>query len=153
MVEQTVKESGRDARGSCLSSAYVWTSSSVFVNSLSTSSKSNEQNERLTTSVEVFDVALVPLCCCVTSLFASPTLTVDNRSQRMNLCNVLMLFRLQKVIVDNFFYSPIQSACLAAWPWTIWENFSNKKSAWCKYIAVLWCNREVPIWLVVCQAL
>ena len=65
--------------------------------------------------MEVFDVALVPLCCCVTSLFASPTLTVDNRSQRMNLCNVLMLFWLQKVMCGNFFYIQIQSKDTFSW--------------------------------------
>ena len=158
MVEQTVNESGRDARGSCLSSAYVWTSSKVFLPTLSSAGKSNLQKERLTTSVEVFDVALVPLCCCVTSLFASPTLTVDNRSQRMNLWNVL-IFRLPKVMCGNFFYIQIQRVCVAAWPLSVWNNFSKWKSFRacshkCTFRYMLQCcgvNREVFIGLVVCQ--
>ena len=53
MVEQTVKESGRDARGSFLSSAYVWTSSKVLLRIVSSTGKSDSQKARLTTLVFV----------------------------------------------------------------------------------------------------
>ena len=140
---------------------YVWSSSKVFLPTLSSAGKSHQQKERSTTSVEVFDVALVPLCCCVTSLFASPILIVDNRSQRMNLRNVLMLFRLQLEMYGNFFYIQIQSVCLAALPWTVWKIFHSQDENPFERVAIsvlsnmLQCcglNREFFIWLVVCQA-
>ena len=51
MVEQTVNESGCDARGSCLSSAYVWTSSKVFLRIFSSAGKFDSQKVRLITSL------------------------------------------------------------------------------------------------------
>ena len=49
IVEQIVNELGRLARGSCLSSAYVWTSSNVFLPILSSSDKLDSQKAWLTT--------------------------------------------------------------------------------------------------------
>ena len=52
-VEHTVNECGRAARGSCLSSAYVWTSSKAFLNSTSSEGKFASQNEWFTTYVHL----------------------------------------------------------------------------------------------------
>ena len=51
MVEHIVNAWGRDARGSCLSSAYVWTSSSVFLPILSLAGSLDSQKDRVITFV------------------------------------------------------------------------------------------------------
>ena len=62
-VEQMVNEAGRDDRGSSLSSAYVWSSFSLFLSFLSSTLRLDGRNSWLTTLANDPD-----FCCCAFEL-------------------------------------------------------------------------------------
>ena len=137
MVEQTVNESGRDARGSCLSSANVWISSNLFFPILSSSAKLDSQGIWLNTLVTGSVVSLLlrwwPTVSCEFSTIPLTLLTLViavNRNQKVKKQNALISVKLKYVISDNFFTFRI---------WVHGHTYSSPDSGGMPY-----CKHEDP---------